>query len=121
MIFLSNKVHFHCPFALCLLLLKVAERIKKKEITIDGFSQCELHPQIANKSAADWIFLIDTLNFCFWSADKNNKWTVNFNGKSYTGYFALCAAIQRAIKVCSKNHSVLIHLSCSIYNYTWST
>jgi hypothetical protein len=48
----------------------------------------------------DWIFFVDTLNFCFWSADKDVKWEVIWNAKTYTGYFALCAAVKRAHKVC---------------------
>lgn len=62
-----------------------------------GFSQCQLHPQKADVDALNWIFVIDTLNFCFWTAGGNNKWEVTWQGKTYTGYFALCAAINRAI------------------------
>jgi hypothetical protein len=43
----------------------------------------------------DLILFIDTLNFCFWNDAQSQKWKVN--GES--GYFALCAAIKRAIKV----------------------
>lgn len=56
-----------------------------------------MHPKILNDDAVNWIFVVDTLNFCFWSLDQSNKWTVTYQGKSYTGYFALCAAINRAI------------------------
>lgn len=40
--------------------------------------------------------MIDTLNFSFWSAT-DTLFTVNFNGKKYTGYWSLCAAINRAL------------------------
>jgi hypothetical protein len=80
------------------LAYEVAEGIKNKQICGDGFSQNELHPQKADESAVDWIFFVDTLNFCFWSANKDRKWEVTWNGKTYTGYFALCAAVQRALK-----------------------
>lgn len=49
---------------------------------------------MTDKNAFNWIFLIDTLNFCFWTAEGCGKWNVN----GQTGYFALCAAISRALK-----------------------
>ncbi|KAJ4439681.1 hypothetical protein ANN_07809 [Periplaneta americana] len=78
---------------------EIAEELKSKELSIDGFSQHELHPQKADEAAVDWIFFADTLNFCFWSADKDHKsWEVSWNGKTYTGYFAFCAAIKKALE-----------------------
>jgi hypothetical protein len=93
------------------IISQVAEGIKNNKICIDGFSQHELHPQKADKSAVDWIFFVDTLNFCFWSANKNTKWEVIWNGKTHTGYFALCAAVKRALQVCySLANFKLIHM-----------
>jgi hypothetical protein len=82
------------------IISQVAEGIKNKQICVEGFSQHELHPQQADESAVDWIFFVDTLNFCFWSTNNDMKWEVIWNGKTYTGYFALCAAVRRALKVC---------------------
>lgn len=46
--------------------------------------------------------MIDTLNFCFWNEHPNNpQFTINYHGKNYTGYYSLCAAINRAIEVIS--------------------
>lgn len=64
---------------------------------LSGFSQVELHPKELNEEGVNWIFVIDTLNFCFWSPASDNKWTVTYQGKPYTGYFALCAAVNRAL------------------------
>jgi len=73
-----------------------------------NFKQCELHPKKADEKAIDWIFLVDTLNFSFWTGiceggKKNEesdppKWEVAYKGKSYTGYFALCAGVNRALE-----------------------
>ena len=48
------------------------------------------------------IFLVDLLNFSFWSDldrdDTGNcpdRFTVSFNNQLYTGYWSLCAAINR--------------------------
>lgn len=55
-----------------------------------------LHPQTPNEDAIATIFLIDCLNFSFWP-DEGQKYTISYNGTPYTGYFALCAAVKRAI------------------------
>jgi hypothetical protein len=55
-------------------------------------------------SSADWrtaggVFVLDALNFCFWSAgpDPNNRWRVTYRGERYDGYWALAAALRRAV------------------------
>merc|ERR1711976_408476 len=52
--------------------------------------------------ALKWIFVIDTLNFSFWPRNDENGNEQYFEvewpeGKFHTGYWALCAAIQRAL------------------------
>lgn len=74
---------------------KIFEKLQDKTISIEMFSQHELHPPSSDPSAVDWIFVVDTLNFCFWSPD-GAHYTVSYKGKKYTGYFALCAALNRA-------------------------
>ncbi|XP_043277232.1 queuosine salvage protein [Venturia canescens] len=78
----------------------VLERLIEQNSTQDpgfglstDFSQYDFHPKADNPKAIDWIFLLDTLNFSFWSPSSERKWKVN----GQTGYFALCAAIKRAI------------------------
>ena len=44
------------------------------------------------------MFVIDTLNFCFWS-DGDILFTVDYGGKSWTGYRALRAAFLKAMEV----------------------
>lgn len=63
-------------------------------MTVNGFSQTSVHPTENDSWAADWIFVIDTLNFCFWSVENEVGWTV----EQQTGYFALCTAINRAMR-----------------------
>ncbi|XP_048510165.1 queuosine salvage protein isoform X2 [Athalia rosae] len=71
----------------------VLEGLKTRAVHIDNFSQHELHPNEHDPRAIDWIFVLDTLNFCFWTDGDDTKWKVS----GYTGYFALCAAIKRAV------------------------
>ncbi|KAG5315577.1 QSPP protein, partial [Pseudoatta argentina] len=53
----------------------------------------EFHPEKDDKRTADWLFVLNTLNFSLWSLKDMPEWTVN----GFTGYMALCAAIKRAI------------------------
>ena len=45
------------------------------------------------------LFLVDTVNFCFWS-DSDVLFTVDYDGKLWTGYRALRAAFLKAMEVC---------------------
>lgn len=58
--------------------------------------QSDIHPKIPNEEAINWFFVVDTLNFCFWSSEAEH-WSVTWRGKTYSGYFALCAAMNRAL------------------------
>lgn len=71
----------------------VLDGIKTGKIRTGNFSQVKFHPQRDDPRATDWIFVLDTLNFSFWTETGAKKWTVN----GETGYFAFCAAVNRAI------------------------
>lgn len=75
------------------LALAVLDAIKTRKIHTGNFSQVKFHPKSDDPKAADWIFVLDTLNFSFWTDTGADKWKVN----GETGYFAFCAAVQRAI------------------------
>uniref|UniRef100_A0A1B6C8Q7 Queuosine 5'-phosphate N-glycosylase/hydrolase n=1 Tax=Clastoptera arizonana TaxID=38151 RepID=A0A1B6C8Q7_9HEMI len=81
-------------------VLKLSEQIANKLLSEEAlnfsYSSSDCHPK-PSKDAIDWIFVVDTLNFCFWS-DIGKSWEVTWNDKVYTGYFALCAAINRALQ-----------------------
>lgn len=45
------------------------------------------------------VFFTDVLNFSFWAEDPTKKYTVRYNETDWTGYWSLCAALNRAIDV----------------------
>jgi hypothetical protein len=49
---------------------------------------------------AMWVFVLDTLNFCFWSERPNpeDRWRVAYRGEHVDGYWALAAALTRAME-----------------------
>ncbi|KAJ2999437.1 hypothetical protein HDV02_002922 [Globomyces sp. JEL0801] len=74
------------------------DKISEKQYSQKTWKQHNLHPQTNDESTVDWIFLIDLLNFSFWNERSPKKrFTVTFNGVPYTGYWSLCATIQRCL------------------------
>ncbi|KAJ1370437.1 hypothetical protein KIN20_032162 [Parelaphostrongylus tenuis] len=80
---------------------KVADMIltavKNGSIVESGFGAQVVHPKHRGKSSVDWIFFVDTINFSFWP-DKGSKYDITYNGVKYTGYFAVCAAVNKALE-----------------------
>ena len=61
------------------------------------FIKTEVHPQKSDASGIDWVFFADTLNFSFWMPEDGPQYLVTYSGTTYTGYLAMCAAINRAL------------------------
>lgn len=78
--------------------LQIYQEIIDRKLTTELYASAPVHPKEKNDRTINWIFLIDSLNFCFWTTDKSH-WQVTWNGETYSGYFGLCAAINRAIEV----------------------
>ncbi|KJH46110.1 hypothetical protein DICVIV_07842 [Dictyocaulus viviparus] len=74
----------------------ILDSVNDGSIANTEFTSQVLHPKGEGKSTVDWIFLVDTINFSFWP-DKGSKYEVTYNGIKYTGYFALCAAVNKAL------------------------
>ncbi|XP_043244460.1 queuosine salvage protein-like [Amphibalanus amphitrite] len=64
----------------------------------DGYRGSPLHPQVADAAAVDWVFLVTTLNFNFWTSEGAVKYRVRHGGIMYDGYFSVCAAVNRALE-----------------------
>lgn len=45
-----------------------------------------------------WIFVLDTLNFCFWPDVGRPTWTVHYEGQAHSGYWGLAASLKRALE-----------------------
>jgi hypothetical protein len=58
-----------------------------------------LHPESKTAETVEWIFLIDLLNFSFFSDEKapEREFYVTYKGEQFTGYWSLCAAVNRAL------------------------
>jgi hypothetical protein len=47
---------------------------------------------------ANVILLLDALNFCFWAPPGEPRWQIEYRGETLDGYWALAAALTRAIE-----------------------
>ncbi len=54
-----------------------------------------LHWRGEREQTANYVLVLDTLNFCFWPKP---RWRVDYQGRVYDGYWALAAALRRAIE-----------------------
>lgn len=53
-------------------------------------------PHKDSKSLLSYIFVLDTLNFCFWN-NNGKKWSVEYQNKTYSGYRGLEAVLKKAV------------------------
>uniref|UniRef100_A0A0K0G2H2 Queuosine 5'-phosphate N-glycosylase/hydrolase n=1 Tax=Strongyloides venezuelensis TaxID=75913 RepID=A0A0K0G2H2_STRVS len=74
----------------------IVEAMRNGEIVQVDFDAYELHPKSGREDSIDWVFFMDVINFSFWS-EKGNPFHVTYKGKKYSGYFAGCAAVNRAL------------------------
>ncbi len=58
----------------------------------------QLHFADGTWRAANWMLLADALNFCFWALPGEPRWRVEWQGQTYDGYYALAAALTRAVE-----------------------
>ncbi len=58
----------------------------------------EVHWSDGSRNTATAVLLLDAWNFCFWPEQGEEKWGIEYRGKSYNGYNALAASIKRAIE-----------------------
>lgn len=80
----------------------IAQKLKtdliKKNYSTQSWSAHPLNPSSSDVGVVDWIFTIDTLNFSFWSDQSDDRrFSVEYKGTTYTGYWSLVAAINRAL------------------------
>lgn len=52
-------------------------------------------PGLSSEEVLEWLFVVDVLNFCFWS-DESTLFTVIHLRQEWTGYRSMCAALARA-------------------------
>ncbi|KAL8971801.1 MAG: hypothetical protein Q9197_003090 [Variospora fuerteventurae] len=74
--------------------------MQEKQYSLKMWSEHTLHPKANDAETVNFIFLMDLLNFCFWSQnpDPTQCFSVEYHGQIFTGYWSLIAAIHRALE-----------------------
>ena len=79
---------------------KIWTLMQERKYSFSTWSEHDLHPKSKDVTAVDFIFAMDLLNFSFWSDKPTSDeiFAIDFRGKSWTGYWSLVAALQRALE-----------------------
>lgn len=72
------------------------ELVEKKESPVTWNREFHYHGPRDRLFA--YVFVLDTLNFCFWSLPGEPRWTVEYGGAKYNGYWALALALKKAFE-----------------------
>ncbi|MCJ1311923.1 hypothetical protein MMC25_005596 [Agyrium rufum] len=73
-------------------------QMQSKGFSKGTWSSHELHPKAKTVATLELIFTIDLLNFSFWPDQEDGPpFAVEYRGHTWTGYWSLVAALQRAL------------------------
>ncbi|KAH8677953.1 hypothetical protein BX600DRAFT_140696 [Xylariales sp. PMI_506] len=77
----------------------IHSQMQQKEYSTATWSEHELHPKTKDESTVAFIFVMDLLNFSFWSLlPEEERFAVEYKDKKWTGYWSLVASLQRALE-----------------------
>jgi hypothetical protein len=68
------------------------------EISPLTFGPAPYHFFDSTAVTAEWLFLLDTVNHCFWPDVDSPCWTVHYKNEELSGYWALAASLKRAME-----------------------
>lgn len=76
----------------------IYKQMQEKSYSTATWTEHELHPKDKDEATLDFIFTMDLLNFSFWSELPDDKrFAVSYKDRTWTGYWSLVAALQRAL------------------------
>lgn len=77
----------------------IYSQMQTRSYSTASWGEHELHPRAEDGDRTiAFIFTMDLLNFSFWSGrPEGERFAVEYRGKTYTGYWSLVAALQRAL------------------------
>jgi hypothetical protein len=76
-------------------LARWAVQLAAKPLPPPGWD-VRLHYFDGTERTVNWLLLLDTLNFSFWG-DPGDRWEIDVNGRTLSGYWALAGALTRAV------------------------
>jgi len=76
---------------------ELAEKWTKQKIKIPAWNY-NYHFFDNSWQTCEYLFILDCLNFCFWSKELANKWRVKYKNSYLSGYFALSYSLKKAVE-----------------------
>jgi len=77
----------------------IYDQMQQQQYSTETWATHELHPKIKDESTVAFIFTMDLLNFSFWSPrPEGERFAISYRDKTWTGYWSLVAALQRALE-----------------------
>lgn len=74
-------------------------QMQQRSYSTQAWSEHELHPKAKDEATLDFIFVMDLLNFSFWSErSEEERFAVEYRERRWTGYWSLVACLQRALE-----------------------
>ncbi|KAJ8128793.1 hypothetical protein O1611_g4841 [Lasiodiplodia mahajangana] len=84
----------------------IYDQMQQKQYSTETWAEHELHPKTKDESTVAFIFIMDLLNFSFWSLrPEGERFAVSYRDKTWTGYWSLVASLQRALEEEAANGS----------------
>jgi hypothetical protein len=72
---------------------ELAEKWSKSELIIPGWDR-NYHFSDDSEKTCEYLFVLDSINFCFWAKEAAGKWKIDYNGKKIDGYNALAFSLK---------------------------
>jgi Potential Queuosine, Q, salvage protein family len=88
----SKRVHIHEPA-----VSRFCETLLRGDSTVPPWDR-EIHFFDGGEAAVNYLFVLDTLNFCFWPPPGRLKWEIDHGEGTLSGYGALAASLTRAVQ-----------------------
>jgi hypothetical protein len=73
------------------------ETLLKGDFTVPPWDR-EIHFFDGGEATINYLFVLDTLNFCFWAPPGREKWEIDHGEGTLKGYGALAASLTRAVR-----------------------
>jgi hypothetical protein len=73
---------------------KLAEEWSKSELAVPAWDT-KYHFFDDSEKSCEYLFVLDSINFCFWAKNEKDKWKIDYNGKKIDGYNALALLLKK--------------------------
>jgi hypothetical protein len=76
---------------------RLAEQLSSQEVRIPPWDDSH-HFRGCDEETVAYLLVLDTLNFCFWPPQGKARWEIEYQGKTFSGYYALAVSLKRAME-----------------------